>query len=538
MKKKILNVIGILLCCSPSLTVAQAPKLGTAADFVLFSSIGAVTQSGAAPSQITGNIGGNANASTGFGNVDGIMQDKNLVSAKCSLDLLSAYQELKGTAKTLSIAPLLGNGQILEKGVYDIGSAAALNLGLTLDAKNDANAVFIFKINGAFSTNASSKIHLKNGALACNVFWMIEGLVNMAAGTTMRGTVIVNNAAIVMAVGDTLEGRAMTTNGAVTVSGVFAYKPTGCGSPILNGPVAPDLGAAGCFALFSSTGDVANSGITNVNGDVGSNTGAATGFDAKLVNGTIHPGPDNQTKQAAKDLLNAFNSANLLKTDIELLFPNLFGSNLVLTPHTYYLNAATSLKDTVYLNAQGNANAVFVFKINGAFSTSVNAKVKLVNGAQSKNVYWAVTGAVTIAGNSTIEGTIISSGAVGSIGAGVKLNGRALTVAGALNTSAITASTIPTGCIPNGIFTYEKETNLALVGPNPFKSSITISMNNASYESGTQLMIFNSVGDLIMKSVVTNQITTLETSELPSGIYIYKMITKNGNIQTGKIISQ
>lgn len=163
MKIKLLNVVGVLLCFAPSVTFAQAPTLGSAADFVLFSSIGAVTQSGSAPCQFTGNIGGNANASTGFGNVDGIMQDKNNVSAKCSLDLLAAYQQLKSTAKTLTIAPLLGNGQILEKGVYEIASAATLNLGLTLDAKNDENAVFIFKINGAFSTNASSKIYLKIG---------------------------------------------------------------------------------------------------------------------------------------------------------------------------------------------------------------------------------------------------------------------------------------------------------------------------------------------------------------------------------------
>lgn len=537
MKIKLLKTIGIFLCFSTSLGVAQAPTLGSAADFVLFSSIGAVTQSGSAPSHFTGNIGGNANASTGFGNVDGIMQDKNNVSAKCSLDLLNAYQQLKSTAKTLTIAQLIGNGQILEKGVYEIGSAATLNLGLTLDAKNDENAVFIFKINGAFSTNASSKIYLKNKAKACNVFWMVEGQVNMAAGTTMRGSVIVNNAAIVMAVGDTLEGRAMTTNGAITVSGTLAYKPIGCGSSILTGPVAPDLGAAGCFALFSSTGNVANIGLTNVTGDVGSNTGTATGFDAKLVKGTIHVGPDNQTKQAAADLLKAYNYSNLLKTDIELMYPNLFGGNLVLTPHTYYLNAATNLKDTVYLNAQGNANAVFVLKINGAFSTDVNSKVKLINGAQSKNVYWAVKGAVTIASNSTFEGTIINDGAIGSLGVGVKLNGRALTVTGALNTSAITAVSMPTGCAPNGVLEYENTSNLALVSPNPFKASISFSMKDAFYENGAEIMIYNSVGDLLIKNILTKQ-TTIETSSLPSGIYIYKIIDRSGKIQTGKIISQ
>ena len=55
--------------------------------------------------------------------------------------------------------------------------------------------------------------------MACNVFWKVEGLVSMSSGTTMRGTIIANNAAIEMNTGDTLEGRALSTTGAVTVAG-------------------------------------------------------------------------------------------------------------------------------------------------------------------------------------------------------------------------------------------------------------------------------------------------------------------------------
>jgi len=40
-----------------------------------------------------------------------------------------------------------------------------LNLDLTLNAQGDANAVFIFQIQGAFATNASSKIHLINWSI-------------------------------------------------------------------------------------------------------------------------------------------------------------------------------------------------------------------------------------------------------------------------------------------------------------------------------------------------------------------------------------
>src|SRR4029077_20198097 len=101
------------------------------------------------------------------------------------------------------------------------------NLNLTLDGQGDPDAVFIFQINGAFSTNTLSKVMLINGASPCNVFWKIEGALSMAAASTMRGTVIVNNAAISMASGDTLEGRALSTTGAVAVDGVLAN--VGCG---------------------------------------------------------------------------------------------------------------------------------------------------------------------------------------------------------------------------------------------------------------------------------------------------------------------
>ena len=114
-------------------------------------------------------------------------------------------------------APLLGNGQTLTAGVYSISGAATLNSDLTLDALGNANAVFIFQVQGPLSTNADSKVKLINGAQACKVFWKVEGLVSMASGTTMRGTIIANNAAISMSTGDTLEGRALSTTGAITV---------------------------------------------------------------------------------------------------------------------------------------------------------------------------------------------------------------------------------------------------------------------------------------------------------------------------------
>src|SRR5690606_4831306 len=99
--------------------------------------------------------------------------------------------------------------------------------------------------------------------------------------------------------------------------------------------------------------------------------------------------------------------------DIQLLFPAQVGQNLVLTPHTYLLDGATVLTNKLTLNAQGNANAVFVFKINGALSTSTYAEVELINGAQAKNVFWKIDGETTINDYSEFKGTIVgNNGAV------------------------------------------------------------------------------------------------------------------------------
>ena len=442
--KLLLTLSAITLFASPNISEAQAPNLGTAASFVLFSTNGAVTNTGT--SHVTGNVGTNNGSSTGFGNVDGVMHDGGSASAQCASDLLRAYNQLNATTANFFPASLLGNGQTLNAGVYSIPSAATLNLTLTLDGQNNPNAVFIFKIHGSFSTAAASKVKLINGALACNVFWKVDGLVSMATGTSMKGTVIANNAAINMNINDTLEGRAFSTTGAVTTNGVLVYTPIGCGSPILTGPAAPALASTECYSIFSSSGAVANSGITHVTGDVGTNVGLTTGFDTLLVTGTVHPIPDGSTVQCAADLTTVYNYLNTLPYDIQLLYPAQFGNYLVLTPHTYLLNAATVLTDTVYLNAEGDSNAVFVFKINGAFSTSTYSCVKLINGAKAKNVYWKVDGAASINNYSIFSGTlVVHNGSINAINTGVVIDGRVFTTTGSITTTAITAI-MPPGC--------------------------------------------------------------------------------------------
>src|SRR3954471_18844397 len=122
--KLLLAITSLALLSFPKINFAQAPSLGTAADFVLFSSNGAVSNSGI--SQLTGNVGTNSGSSTAFGNVNGVMHDQDSVSTKCSADLLIAYNQLNGTTATFFPAALLGNGDTLIAGVYSISAATTL----------------------------------------------------------------------------------------------------------------------------------------------------------------------------------------------------------------------------------------------------------------------------------------------------------------------------------------------------------------------------------------------------------------------------
>jgi hypothetical protein len=465
------------------------------------------------------------------------MNDNNGASALASTDLLIAYNQLNSTVSAFFPAPLLGNGQILTPGIYSIAGAATLNSDLTLNGQGNPNAVFIIKISGPLSTNSGAKVKLINSAQACNVFWKIEGLVSMAAGTSMKGTVIVNNAAINMSAGDTLEGRALSTNGAVTVSGAMIYTPIGCGSATLTGPAAPNLASTACYALFTASGPITNSGITNVLGDVGTNVGLCTGFNTLNVNGTVHPIPDGSTAACAADLGNVYTYLNTLPYDIELLYPAQFGNNLVLTPHTYVMNAATSLTDTLFLNGQGNANAVFVIQINGALSTSTYAKVILTNSTQSKNVFWLVNGAVNINNYSVFRGTIVANNGAVSLNTGVTLDGRAFTTTGTFLTDAMTA-TMPAGCLGMSVADYDISVNLLSIYPNPFEDQLNITINATSPVDNAEFILYNALGEVVCMRAITKQAARFGTENLPSGIYFYKMLVDHKTVQSGRLISQ
>jgi len=219
MKNKFLSIILISgLFATPTLSLGQAPDLGTAANFALFTVDGALTNSGA--STVIGDIGNNNGAYSGFNTATRVGQTRlpgSPEAAQAAADVTTAYNALTTTpCSTTPIGPLLGSGQVLTPGVYCQSTPAAastLNGILTLSGAG----VYIIKLNGALTTATGSIINLTNGACADNVYFQVNGAVDVGVGSVFRGTILANGA-ISLLTGSTLEGRALSVAGAISVN--------------------------------------------------------------------------------------------------------------------------------------------------------------------------------------------------------------------------------------------------------------------------------------------------------------------------------
>lgn len=208
-------------------------------------------------------------------------QNTSIGTAQGVIDLQAAYDQLVSIPVTNSShIPAMGNGETLFPGVYLFPAAASIAAILNLDAQGNPDAVFIFKIGGAFAIGAVSSIILKNGALARNVFFVAEGAISVGATSVMKGTYISHSAALAFNAGSSLDGRFFTLAGAITFGPAIATVPLGA-SPI-------NLGVLTNFAIFTGVGAIANAGISTINGNVGSNLGAITGFEISSIDGAIY----------------------------------------------------------------------------------------------------------------------------------------------------------------------------------------------------------------------------------------------------------
>ena len=251
--------------------------------------------------------------------------------------------------------------------------------------------------------------------------------------------------------------------------------------PIVPSPVA--LASASTFGNFGGTAGTTNMGtLTVINGDIGTTavSTAVTGFhdggpqciytetplNVGTVNGKIYTaappptvgcpteGTATTMAVAAQARLDAQTAYLALQAMPAGANPGSNLAGLTLAPGVYTAPAGSFLiqgGSDLTLDAQGNANAVWVFQMATTLTVGgpgAPRSVILAGGAQAKNVFWQVGSAATInaAGGGTMVGTIISQAGAAFSTAGnvaiVTLNGRALSL-GASVTLVNTVINVP-----------------------------------------------------------------------------------------------
>lgn len=232
MKSKLTLILTIIaLFFIQKISFGQAPDLGTASSFAVFTVFGAFTNVGTS-TFVTGDVGTNSGSFTGFppGTLVGQKQVANAASLQAAKDVDTAYNFLSGITCGTAIGTTLGNGQTLTAGVYCLSSASTLNGNLILNGQGNPNALFIIKIGGSFVTNKLSNVILTNSASFCNVYWQINGQFDLGDTSVFRGTVIANGA-INLLEGSTLEGRALSIAGAISLhSNIVKFLPDSAGT--------------------------------------------------------------------------------------------------------------------------------------------------------------------------------------------------------------------------------------------------------------------------------------------------------------------
>jgi hypothetical protein len=206
---------------------------------------------------------------------------------------------------------------------------------------------------------------------------------------------------------------------------------------------AVDMGSALAFGVLGGQ-TVTNTGVTVISGDLGVSPGnAITGFPPGIVTkGTTHVA-DAVALHAQNDVTTAYNSLAGQACGTDLTSQDLGG--LTLTPGVYCFSSSAQLTGTLTLNAEGDPNAIWVFKTGSTLTTASASSVDIINGASPCNVFWQIGSSATIGTKSDFKGNIFALTSI-TFNTGANLKGRALARNGAvtLDTNNIDSSSCST----------------------------------------------------------------------------------------------
>ncbi len=212
------------------------------------------------------------------------------------------------------------------------------------------------------------------------------------------------------------------------------------------GQQAPVLGTSSRFAILSNS-DITNISTSDIRGDVGISPGVRsniTGFagferdpgltysvSTEVTDGFIYAADDADPTPAM--LIAAKADAEAAYQDAVAAVrgtPTSISGNingLTLYPGLYESGSSIEISagGFLYLDALGDANAVFIIRSATTITTESTSEVVLAGNANASNVYWVAGSAITLGTNSRMKGSLIASTSI-SLLTGARLDGRAL----------------------------------------------------------------------------------------------------------------
>ena len=240
---------------------------------------------------------------------------------------------------------------------------------------------------------------------------------------------------------------------------------------------APSLGTATNFAVLGGSA-VSNTGPSVITGDLGIFPGTAssvTGFPPGQVIGATHFA-DAVALGAQNDVTTAYNNLAGQPCDATIS-GDLAG--MTLGPGVYCSTTSMGLSGALTLDAQGNPNSVFIFKVGSALTTGSSSSVRLINGGQSCNVFWQIGSSATLGTTTSFLGNILALTSI-TLLTGATTDGRALARTGSVTldtNNAVSIAACGQGPTTSGAPTLGKAFSQATINAGGV-STLTITLGN------------------------------------------------------------
>ena len=258
-KPQQMKVLAVMLgvLSLPFAPVCAAPVLGAAQ---LFAALGAPSVINTGLTTLIGDLGvspGNtiSGLNSGLNSIviTGNVHQNDAAAVQAQADARNAYTFLTGLPVDFDLTGLDLGGMILGPGVYFFQAAAQLTGLLTLDAQNNPNARFVFRIGAALTTADNSAVDVLNVSSDSSVYWQVGSSATLGTATRFAGNILADQSITMNRASTITCGRALALGAALTLDtntiAIGCPQISGGGGGSVPEPNSLWLSGLGLFAL-------------------------------------------------------------------------------------------------------------------------------------------------------------------------------------------------------------------------------------------------------------------------------------------------